>query len=64
MEIGEQIRALREMKGYSAEQVARISGVNAYTIRRIERGNGHSHFDVVCDILNALDCELVIRSKK
>ena len=61
--IGEQIRALRHMRGYTMAQLSRISGVADYTIKRIEHGESHSHYDVVCDILDALGCELVIREK-
>ena len=45
-------------------QLSRISGVAEYTIKRIEHGESHSHYDVVVDILDALDCEFVIREKK
>ena len=62
--IGEQIRVLRLMRGYSMAQVSRISGVNYITIRRLENGECNTHYYAVCEILDALGCEFVIREKK
>lgn len=45
-------------------QVSRISGVHYYTIRRLEKGEGTTNYDVVCLILDALGCELEIKEKK
>ena len=38
MKIGEKIRAFRELKGLTQEQLGKLSGINGGTIRKYELG--------------------------
>lgn len=53
-EIGERLRAIRKKKGFSIDDLAKLSEINARTLRRRER-SGYYNIDEICSVCAALD---------
>lgn len=63
-EIGIKIKKLRKDKGLTQEQLSNLSGISRVTLGKLERGEVSSvSIKTVDIILNALDCEIDIKSK-
>ena len=59
-QLGAQVRALREARGVSQEELARRIGASQSAIARLELGGAEPRFDTLERIANALDAELLI----
>lgn len=60
--IGDQLRAVRNAKGFSQEEVARRSGLSKATINKVEGGKWSASVDLLQKICTVLDCKLTIES--
>lgn len=58
MNIGENIRQIREEKGISQAELARCVGVSASMICQMERGTKACSMQLGAQIASALDCEV------
>lgn len=58
--IGEQLREIREMQGYSLRELAKITGIAHNHIGRIEQGKYNVTLDTLAVICDALDVSLGI----
>ena len=54
--IGSRIRAVRQERKMTQEQLAEAAGVGVTHISHIETGNSVPSLQVMVDIINALDC--------
>jgi len=57
-ELGDNIRKIRELKGFSQQNLADEIGVDQKTISRIEQGALSPRFDLVVSIAKALNIKL------
>lgn len=57
--IGKNLRALRKRRGLTLEEMARITGVSAPTICKLESGNYNVRFDIISQISDRLKLSLV-----
>lgn len=62
--IGDQLRAARNAKGFSQEEVARRAGLSKSTINKIEGGKWSASVDLLQKICTVLNCKLTIESDK
>lgn len=60
LEIARKIKALRETRGLTQEELARQAGANQATIARIEGGRAVPKLDLLARIAAALGAELVL----
>lgn len=60
--IGDQLRAARNAKRLSQEEVARRAGLTRSTINKIEGGRWSASVDLLQKICTVLDCKLTIES--
>lgn len=58
------IKYLRLKNGYSKEDLSKLSGVSRNTIASIEYMTHLPRIDSVVKLLEALDCEVIVRKKK
>jgi len=56
--VGNRVRALRDLRGYSQEKLAEMAGISKPYVTRIEQGNRTPHEDVLQRIAEALGCTL------
>lgn len=61
--IGEQIRIARLTKKTTQKELAEKSGLSAFTILNIEKGNANPSYTNLEAIATALNCELEIKFK-
>ncbi len=59
-EIGKKIKAAREEKGLSQEELADMAKVSRRTVVNIEQGAFNPKLETVNDIAQALDCRVEI----
>ncbi len=52
------LTTLREAKSLTIPELARISGIPAQTIHRLERGERKPGWAILCKLANALECPL------
>ena len=62
-QIGETIRRTRRRSGASQSETGSKAGLRQETLSKIENGNPAARLDSICDLLAALDLELVIRER-
>ena len=62
--IGKQIRAFREKKGFSQDELAEIMGVNRSTISKVETGKFAITIDYLVRFAWHLDFELALIKKQ
>ena len=60
-ELGHRLKALRNDKEVSQEEMAERSGLSNTTIGAIETGNGRCSLDALLKYMNALSYEIVFR---
>lgn len=58
------IKYLRLKNGYSKEDLSKLSGISRNTIVSIEYMTHLPRIDSVVKLLEALDCEVVVKKKK
>lgn len=64
IEMGKQLRSLRELQGWTVEQVATMAGVKAKTIEKIEEGAFNVSFDILAKVADVLGCRISIEDKQ
>lgn len=62
-QIGDAIRRSRRRAGTSQSETGTKAGLRQETLSKIENGNPAARIDSICDVLAALDLELVIRPR-
>lgn len=62
--IGFRLTQLRQEKGLSQRDLAKISGVTQKTIYKVEKGIFSVGLDVLCRITDALSCDVDIIDRK
>ena len=62
-QIGDAIRRSRRSNGTSQSETGTKAGLRQETLSKIENGNPAARIDSICDVLAALDLELVIRPR-
>lgn len=62
-QIGDVIRRLRTMKGMTQAELADRAGTVQKRISIIESGHPGTKIDIICDILAALDFDIVITER-
>ncbi len=62
--MGAALRLVRESKGLSCEDVARMVGVSRQTISKIEIGKRNAGANLFTAIADALGCEWILNEKK
>lgn len=60
-ELGRTVRALREQRGWSQTELARLSGMTQSAVARFESGGTVPTLPVLERLAGALDAELVVR---
>lgn len=60
MKIGQHIKQIRMMRGYTQQQLAEKSGIAQYNISRIENGGGKITINTLTKLLSSLNAKLVI----
>ena len=64
IEMGKQLRSLRELQGWTVEQVATMAGVKATTIEKIEEGAFNVSFDILAKVADVLGCRISIEDQQ
>ena len=62
-QIGEAIRQRRSRLGWNQTKLAEKTGLRQSTVSEVERGKSGALLGTICDLLAALDLELVIRPR-
>lgn len=62
-QIGDVVRRQRRRLGLNQTELGEKTNLRQATISAVETGKARTEFRVVCDILAALDLELVIRPR-
>lgn len=63
VQIGRQIRMMRESLGWEAEQVATMADLKTATIEKIEAGAFNVPLDILIRVVDVLGCEIRIKSR-
>lgn len=63
LDISNNIRGLRDRKGYSVYKLSKLSGISITHIKKIEDGELSPRIDTISVLLDALDHELIIKPK-
>ena len=61
--LGQRIRAKRKSRGWTQEDLADIAGIDRSYIGGVERGQRNLTFKVLCQICNALGCDVAALTK-
>lgn len=64
LEIGQQLKAVRESQGWSTEQVAEMSGVKPVTIEKIEVGAFDVKLSLIGKVCEVLGCKIELKAQK
>ncbi|QPH54663.1 helix-turn-helix domain-containing protein [Pontivivens ytuae] len=62
-QIGDALRRIRRSQDQTQSETGRKAGLRQETLSKIETGNPATKIQTICDILAALDLELVIRER-
>jgi len=62
-QIGDAIRRSRRLASTSQSETGNKAGLRQETLSKIENGNPAARIDSICNVLAALDLELVIRPR-
>lgn len=62
--IGLQIMEARQKNNITQQELSEKSGVNRTNIAKIENGKYNVSIDILSKICNALDCDIIVKSKK
>lgn len=57
-ELGQRVRERRKQLGFSQEKFAQHTGIDRSYMGCIERGERNVSFWLLCDVAEALDCDL------
>lgn len=63
VQIGRQLRMMRESLGWEAEQVATMADLKTATIEKIEAGSFNVPLDILIRVADVLGCEIRIKSR-
>lgn len=61
--LGQRIREMRKVKGFTQEELAHESEIDRSYIGGVERGERNLSFDKLCEIANALGCDVAALTK-
>lgn len=61
--LGDQLRSVRESQGWSVEQVAKMADITECNVRKIEDGRYNVPMDIICRLADVLNCKLELRRK-
>lgn len=61
--IGAEIKSIRQSYGLSLRDLAAKVGITYQSLNRIENGRYNTGINNICRILNALDCEIIIKKR-
>ena len=61
--IGAEIKAIRQSYGLSLRDLASRVGITYQSLNRIENGKYNTGINNICRILDALDCEIIIKKR-
>lgn len=61
--IGAEIKSIRQSYGLSLRDLAAKVGITYQSLNRIENGRYNTGVNNICRILNALDCEIIIKKR-
>lgn len=62
-ELGNRIRGKRKARGWTQEDLADIAGIDRSYIGGVERGERNLTFNVLCQICEALCCDVAALTK-
>ena len=62
-QIGVAIRKIRRAKDLNQTQLSERAGLRQATVSNIENGDGATRLATFCDVLAALDLELIVRQR-
>ena len=63
VQIGKQLKMIREAQGWSIEQVATMAGVKEVTIEKIEEGAFNVPFDLMVSVAEVLGAKIVLKER-
>lgn len=61
--IGAEVKSIRQSYGLSLRDLAAKVGITYQSLNRIENGRYNTGINNICRILNALDCEIIIKKR-
>lgn len=61
--IGAEVKSIRQSYGLSLRDLATKVGITYQSLNRIENGRYNTGINNICRILNALDCEIIIKKR-
>ena len=61
VQVGKQLKMIREAQGWTCEQVAMMADVKEVTIEKIEAGVFNVPLDLLARVADVLGCEVLIR---
>lgn len=62
-QVGMNLRMVREVQGWTVEQVAKMADLKAATVEKIEAGAFNVPLDVLAKVADVIGCELTIKEK-
>jgi XRE family transcriptional regulator, regulator of sulfur utilization len=60
-QLGKQIRALREARGWSQEELAIEAGVDSSHLGKLERGEGNPTIELIVRVAQTLGADVVVK---